>query len=552
MAEQQQLEAPPPQVVVAPPEGEAAAAAVAPEAPAPADSPAAPPPADTRTPEEIEADRQARLKARVARLPQPLDAAGTAVDGEAILAEVRGQLDPLYEAVSLLRRRRFQDAVRVAESLLDKHPKDQAAWFIKCKSLIEETYMDDTELETEGVAEETADCAAGSSTSADLGCGDRSSGRFIRLGTASLIPDNPSEFINVDRLDFKRYATRPALAKARLSAAVVVPAALTFRSQLLFRWLFHHEKNVAKALELASEATKACEYKDWWWKAQTGKCFFRLGLLRDAERHFTSSLRDQDMVSTQLWLAKVFMRLDQPNKALDVYRAGSERHPGETSLILGAARIHDMLGESANSVPLFKRALICDSSNIEAIACLASNHFYSDQPELALRYYRRLLQMGVDTAELWNNLGLACFYSQQYDMTLQCFDRALAIADDNSMADVWFNIGQVAIGLGDIGLAYQAFKISVSINPYHAEAYNNLGVLEMRKGNIEHARSNFLQAQQLGPYLHDPYYNAALLYFRLGDFQESAKQVLQSLRIFPEHEDSKELKRQLDDLFSGM
>ena len=35
-----------------------------------------------------------------------------------------------------------------------------------------------------------------------------------------------------------------------------------------------------------------------------------------------------------------------------------------------------------------------DSSNIEAIACLGSFHFYTDQPEIGLRYFRRLLQMG--------------------------------------------------------------------------------------------------------------------------------------------------------------
>ena len=29
--------------------------------------------------------------------------------------------------------------------------------------------------------------------------------------------------------------------------------------------------------------------------------------------------------------------------------------------------------------------------------------------------------MGIGTAELYNNLGLCCFFAQQYDMTLTCF-----------------------------------------------------------------------------------------------------------------------------------
>lgn len=53
--------------------------------------------------------------------------------------------------------------------------------------------------------------------------------------------------------------------------------------------------------------------------------------------------------------------------------------------------------------------------------------------------------MGVYNAELFNNLGLCCFYAQQYDMTLTCFERALALATDETMADVWYNIGHVGL-----------------------------------------------------------------------------------------------------------
>ena len=59
-----------------------------------------------------------------------------------------------------------------------------------------------------------------------------------------------------------------------------------------------------------------------------------------------------------------------------------------------------------------------DAANVEAIASLASHHFYTDQPEVALRFYRRLVQMGINNTELWNNLGLCCFYASQYDYTV--------------------------------------------------------------------------------------------------------------------------------------
>ena len=32
-----------------------------------------------------------------------------------------------------------------------------------------------------------------------------------------------------------------------------------------------------QALDLAAEATAVKEFKDWWWKARLGKCYYKLG-----------------------------------------------------------------------------------------------------------------------------------------------------------------------------------------------------------------------------------------------------------------------------------
>jgi len=53
--------------------------------------------------------------------------------------------------------------------------------------------------------------------------------------------------------------------------------------------------------------------------------------------------------------------------------------------------------------------------------------------------------MGVKNAELYNNIGLCCFYAQQYDMTFNCFMSALGVATDDNLADIWYNIGHVAL-----------------------------------------------------------------------------------------------------------
>lgn len=54
--------------------------------------------------------------------------------------------------------------------------------------------------------------------------------------------------------------------------------------------------------------------------------------------------------------------------------------------------------------------------------------------------------MGVYNCQLYNNLGLCCFYAQQYDMTLSSFERSLTlVSSDEEQADIWYNIGHVAV-----------------------------------------------------------------------------------------------------------
>ena len=57
-------------------------------------------------------------------------------------------------------------------------------------------------------------------------------------------------FINVERLDLRKYASRAPLAK------------------VLCDYLLYHEHNPKKALELAAHATAMSDFKDWWWKAR--------------------------------------------------------------------------------------------------------------------------------------------------------------------------------------------------------------------------------------------------------------------------------------------
>ena len=46
------------------------------------------------------------------------------------------------------------------------------------------------------------------------------------------------------------------------------------------------------------------------------------------------------------------------------------------------------MNDISSAAECYKEVLRQDNTHMEAIACIGSNHFYSDQPEIALRFYR--------------------------------------------------------------------------------------------------------------------------------------------------------------------
>jgi tetratricopeptide repeat protein 8 len=60
-------------------------------------------------------------------------------------------INPILLAQSRLRRRRFDDAIHICTDCLRQNALDQQAWFIKVRATTLKNWVDDTELEEEGV-----------------------------------------------------------------------------------------------------------------------------------------------------------------------------------------------------------------------------------------------------------------------------------------------------------------------------------------------------------------------------------------------------------------
>uniref|UniRef100_A0A8C3GKE2 Tetratricopeptide repeat domain 8 n=1 Tax=Cairina moschata TaxID=8855 RepID=A0A8C3GKE2_CAIMO len=213
-------------------------------------------------------------------------------------------MEPLLRAWSCFRRRKFRQCAELCSQLLEAAPGEQepdtgysvfeAAWSLKTRALTEMVYVDEIDMDQEGIAEMMLDENAiaqvarpGTSlkvpgTSQDAGptpavrpvtqsgrpitgfvrpstqSGRPStmeqaiktprtaltarpvtsaSGRSVRIGTASMITNPDGPFINLSRLNLGNYAEKPKLAKA------------------LFEYIFHHENEIKIARALLQTAS---------------------------------------------------------------------------------------------------------------------------------------------------------------------------------------------------------------------------------------------------------------------------------------------------------
>lgn len=371
-------------------------------------------------------------------------------------------------------------------------------------------------------------------------------GRNIRLGTQSMlnVSGNTGEHIDPNRIDIQKYNTNDRYKQQE--------------AKLLVLYLLHHAHAPKVALELAAACTTACNYTDVVWKSLLGRIYYALGMYREAEEQWNSTLKHNEYyITTYLYLSKLHCKLDQPNTALEILERGLTKFHGETSLQIAIARIHEQLQNTDKCMHMYRNILQTNAMSVEALACIANYYFYHmDAPEIALRYFSRLVQLGVDGSEIWNNIGLCAFYSNQYDLSLNAMFRSLQLADEETTttSDIWYNLSLIGIGIGDTQLAMQCLRITLSLEPNHWEAWNNIGVLELRKSNIDAAKSAFTQSAKLsaGAQGYEGSYNGALLSSKLGDMELAYQLITKSIAINPQHSDSHEFMKQLTQKFNSV
>lgn len=186
------------------------------------------------------------------------------------------------------------------------------------------------------------------------------SARQIRLGSATMFALGDP--------------TRPLFQSSRLNPSNFMHKPV---AKPLFQFLYYHEGDVRKALDLSKTIVdKRPDNVSWWWYTQTGRSYIALGNPRSAEKYLRKSLSKFAHIDTALLLTRVYVKIDQPLAAIDVLAESMEKFPDDVALLTQQARILELIGNLQTSVRIHRTVAQLEPINSEALACIAVHHFY--------------------------------------------------------------------------------------------------------------------------------------------------------------------------------
>ncbi len=124
---------------------------------------------------------------------------------------------------------------------------------------------------------------------------------------------------------------------------------------------------------------------------------------------------------------------------------------------------------------------------------------------------------------------------------------AKAIAEDDSVADAYCNLGILEFETGKIPGAFNCFTRSLQYDPRHFEAHFNLANLYFESGDLRLARLHYEIASEIEPGCSNLFFNLGLVDAMMGELDTAVAVLMKSRELATEEEITK-----VDELLTGL
>ncbi|XP_017037081.1 tetratricopeptide repeat protein 7B [Drosophila kikkawai] len=135
------------------------------------------------------------------------------------------------------------------------------------------------------------------------------------------------------------------------------------------------------------------------------------------------------MLQIEIWLllADVYMRIDQPNEALNCIHEASQIYPLSHQIMFMRGQIHVYLEQWLDAKQCFLNAVAANPNHIEALRALGETHLILGEPRLAEKMLKDAAKLDPSCPKIWFALGKVMEILGDFHASADCFATSLQL-----------------------------------------------------------------------------------------------------------------------------
>ncbi len=172
-------------------------------------------------------------------------------------------------------------------------------------------------------------------------------------------------------------------------------------------------------------------------------------------------------------------------------------------------------------------------SSVQAWLAAAMSHHQAGQLNEAETLYRQILERDPHNIDSLHLLGLISFQRGDPDTAITLIGKA--IAKNDKVAALHYNIANAYISTGKASEAQKHYERALALEPAYAEAANNLGYVLLKQNEPEKAAAYFNKALKINPNYAEAHNNLGLVLKDLGKMEEALASFEKALTLKPDY-----------------
>jgi len=211
----------------------------------------------------------------------------------------------------------------------------------------------------------------------------------------------------------------------------------------------------------------------------------------------------------------------KPVEAAALLEQAARLDPEDSRGAIALADVYLVLRQYERAIEAAERAARSPALAGRAFYLQAIAHHQARELSEAKACYEKAIAQGLDSAEVYLNLGKLLITLSQFREARQMLDQALR--RDGNQADAHFQLGIAATQLRQYDAALDHLDRSLELAPGSAETWYRKGVVESRQGRRPAAVSSWKKALALQPDSTEVYYRLGSELVKLGQVEEGEK-----------------------------